>query len=161
MIQCDTIGMWLGANCFLQVWVWICVFVRCSAVKSPPQICIYIMCWMKRVWVKHTQTHTHSHIIHWTVSSMWLLRVVLLDRHNIWDVHGCRSHTTFCLILLYLLHSAYKNYRFDLKTGIHCIWRMNAEWQQKKRTEHIHKKELSYVKICYTKCQSHSQKPGG
>lgn len=36
---------------------------------------------------------------------MWL-RVVLLDRHNIWDVHGCRSHT-FCLFycIYYILHT--------------------------------------------------------
>lgn len=78
--------------------------------------------------IRQAKTHTHTRL------SMWLLRVVLLDRHNIWDVHGCRSHTNILpAILLYLLHSAYKNYRFDLKTGIHCIW--PNKWE---RTEKNH-----------------------
>lgn len=51
------------------------------------------------------------------IRSMWL-RVVLLDRHNIWDVHGCRSHT-FCLFycIYYILHTKI----IDRSRGIFCI----------------------------------------
>lgn len=89
MIQCDTIGMWLGANCCIHTHSHLEMCVCCSAEKEKA--------------AKKTSQQTNDETT--TLTSMWL-RVVLLDRHNIWDVHGCRSHTFrlfYCIY--YILHT--------------------------------------------------------
>lgn len=61
---------------------------------------------------------------------MWLLRVVSLDRHNIWDLHGCRSHTTFWLYFIVFITFCIQKLSIRLENG-HSLHLAKPKWSKK------------------------------
>lgn len=99
-------------------------------------VCIYIAMQMKRKREKKNKPKPSTNM---HTKALWF-RVVLPDRHNIWETYGCCCHT-ICLILLYLLHSAYKNYRSGE------IFRISAQLRQFFESDILHTKNQTNIQI--------------